>query len=225
MRKILIAVNCILSLILVGSVWEWCSGSNGEQLEIGKKKDRTEKTLPGDQIKKNQLSLPNNDKSAKLVVEKNIFDPQRGGGMTAGRGAPVYSLVGVYQVGSSQGAIILTKGGPRSNTPVKQYYQLGDVLPNGYELSEISPMQAVFSKGASRMVLNLAQASENIPKSRPAVRQPSQMQQMINLMNQSVRLQQQQQQQQNNMLQMMHNNQNNNVPVRSGSSNRRPRTR
>ena len=167
--------------------------------------------------------MPKAAEAVEIIVRKNVFDPQRSGGLAGGRGVVSYQLVGIYRVKDSQGAIILSKGAGRNrNTmPVKQYYRIGDTLPNGYALSKISDNQAVFTRGGSRMTLDMAAASENFAAGNVRRRTPNHMQQMVDLMRQSLGMQYRQQM---NMMQMMRNNQNN-TPARSGSTNSRSRSR
>ena len=75
-------------------------------------------------------------------------------------------------------------------------------------------------RGSSRMTLDLAMASENNTVRRNVRRNNNPMQQMLNLMRQSVGMQQMQQM---NMMRMMRNNQNNSTPARRGSTNSRRR--
>ena len=151
---------------------------------------------------------------------------QRTGG-AVGRGAVTYTLVGFYRVGANQGAIITSKGGfsrNRSANGNKQYYKLGDTLPNGYTLTAIENNQAVLMRGAGRMTLDMAYASENTPARSTPRRNVNPMQQMVNLMQQSIGMQQRQQMQQMNMMRLMQNNNNRSAaPARSGSTNSRRR--
>lgn len=222
MKKFLIAVNAVLAFFLIFSLWGAFFSGEKETLEVGKKKNQRKTqnaasvTVPAVRKK----LLPDSQKAANSVVRKNIFDPQRSGGVTGGRGrgAVTYSLVGFYKVNKTQGAIIMTKGGGRSNQPVKQYFKVGEVLPNGYTLSAINNNQAVLSRGESRMTLNMAQASENNTVRRTVRRNVNPMQQMLNLMQQSVGMQQRQQM---NMMRWMQNNQNSGNRSRGSTNSRR----
>ena len=222
MRKILIVINCILMFLLAMSLWGALTDSEGSTLEVGKKRNQrkseekkeTAAAAPAVQT----VQFPAGNDAVQLIMRKNIFDPQRSGGMIAGRGA-TYQLVGIFNIGDSRGALILVKGGVRQgNIPIKQYYKLGEALPNGYTLTTLTSSQAMFTRGASKMTLDLAKASDLFPKATARRSQPNQMQQMLDLMRQSIGLQQRQNQ---DMMRMMRDN--SGGSSRGGSSNRRRR--
>ncbi|MBE6367290.1 MAG: hypothetical protein E7052_05205 [Lentisphaerae bacterium] len=222
MKHLLLFINCVLALFLSLSLWGAFSGTGKTKYEVGKKKKnvRQEEAVVLSNPE-NKIKLAPSAEAVSVIVQKNVFDPQRSGGAAGGRGVITYSLVGIYRVGNSQGAVILSKGNrSRNNTPVKQYYRIGDTLPNGYALSSIEGRQAVLTRGGSRMTLDMAQASENFSSGSSRRRSVNPMQQMVDLMRQSVGMQYRQQM---NMMQMMRNNQNNSA--RSGSTNRRGRSR
>jgi len=221
MKKLLIGINCVLAFFLVLSVWGIFSGSGEMKLEVGKKKSARKAAsvaASATAAAPAKFKIPSSTDAAAVIVNKNVFDPQRTGG-TVGRGAVTYQLVGIYRVKKSQGAIILIKGG-RNLAGTRQFFRLGDELPNGYSLAEISGNQAILKRGSSRMTLDLAMASENNTVRRNVRRNNNPMQQMLNLMRQSVGMQQMQQM---NMMRMMRNNQNNSTPARRGSTNSRRR--
>lgn len=229
MKKLLIAINCILAFLLVLNLWGAFSSRAMPQTVVAAKKKKSSKTTPAPAAapaseNKNVLVLPDAQTAASLAVRKNIFDNQRTGGVTGPRGNATYSLVGITRVGNFQSAVILSKGNvrQRNGMPVKQYYRVGDELPNGYVLSKINPDGVLLSRGSSTITLPLAQASENFPTSRGRRSQPNQMQQMLDLMRQQMGMQQRQQM---DMMRMMRNNQNNGNSGRSGSTNSRGRRR
>ena len=62
--------------------------------------------------------------------------------------------------------------------PVKQFFRVGDTLPNGYTLSEISNNQVILNRGASRMTLDMAYSSEGNSVRSTARRNTNPMQQI-----------------------------------------------
>ncbi len=215
MKKLLVIVNTVLIFLLGMSVLGAFFGGSGEKLEVGKKKTaRKSQDAPAPAAVPQKFKVPSSDEAVSIIVNKNVFDTQRTGGVTGRGGAVAYTLVGFYRVGSSQGAIITSKGNVRNRNgmPNKQYFRVGETLPNGYTLSATENNQAILSRGSSTMNLSLAFASE-VTSGGGGNRRPQQtnpMQQMVNLMQQSIGMQRMQQM---NMMQMMRNN-------RSGNSNR-----
>ena len=105
-----------------------------------------------------------------------------------------------------------------NTAPIQCYFRQGDLLPNGYTLARVDGASVTLSRGANQLVLPLALASENAPKSSGRRNTANPMQQMVQLMQQSVNMQQMQQM---NMMRMMRNQQSNpgtsnrNAPARS----------
>ena len=225
MKKLLVIVNTVLVFLLGISLFGAFFGGSGTKLEVGKKKSARKsqdvQTQPASAPQK--FKVPSSDEAVSIIVNKNVFDSQRTGGATGRGGAVTYTLVGFYRVGNSQGAIITSKGNMRNRNgmPNKQYFRVGETLPNGYTLSSIENNQAILSRGSSNMTLSLAFASE-VTSGGGGNRRPQQanpMQQMVNLMQQSIGMQRMQQM---NMMQMMRNNQSRNSS-RGGSTNGRRR--
>ena len=221
MKKLLIAGNVILAFLLAISLWGAFSGGSDVKLEVGKKKKRTKSVTAAAAPAPAKFKVPGSEEAAATIVRKNVFDTQRTGGAAWGRGA-TYTLVGIYRVNKTQGAIITSKGGVRQgNMPIKQFFRVGDTLPNGYTLSEINSNQAILMRGASRMTLDLAYSSQGNTTRSTARRNTNPMQQMLNLMQQSIGMQQRQQM---NMMRMMQQNNNRSSSTSSrGSTNRRGR--
>ncbi|MPM27969.1 hypothetical protein SDC9_74486 [bioreactor metagenome] len=252
MKILLIAINLILSGLVLysGMALLRTNGASGFELKTGKdrKAKTTKERLP---VEKKDTGAPllvlrDPGEAGRIVVAKNIFDPQRCPNAVGGRGARsggTLSLVGIYRVGDIQGAIILTKNGSRtaaaanpgrtavrttsgptrtgvqsvaqSNIPNQCYFRLGEILPNGYTLSQIDPTQVTLTRGSSKMVLPLALASENASSGTPAQTRTNPLQQMLQLMQRSVDMQQMQQM---NMMRMMRTQPQNNAgstPTRS----------
>ena len=225
MKNLLIIGNTVLAFLLGLSLWGAFSGGDSEKLEtVRKKSARKSENSAAAASSAVKFSVPSSDEAANVIVNKNVFDPQRTGG-AVGRGAVTYTLVGFYRVGKTQGAIITAKGGRNTaKGSNKQYYRIGDTLPNGYALTAIENNQAVLMRGASRMTLDMAYASEGMNvRSNTRRTNVNPMQQMVNLMQQSIGMQQRQQMQQMNMMRMMRNNQSGSAPARGGSTNSRRR--
>ena len=219
MKKLLIGCNAILAFLLMISLWGAFSGSSDVKLEVGKKKNRSKTVAAATVPAPSKFKVPGSEEAVSTIVRKNVFDTQRTGGAAGGRGA-TYTLVGIYRVNKTQGAIIKSQGGiRRGNMPVKQFYRVGETLPNGYTLSSISNNQAILMKGASRMTLDLALASAGNTVRSNTRRNINPMQQMVNLMQQSIGMQHRQQM---DMMRMMQQNNRSNSGSR-GSTNRRGR--
>lgn len=220
MKKLLICGNVILIFLLAVSLWGAFFDGNGVELEVGKKKKRSKTVVAATIPAPSKFKVPGSEEAVSTIVRKNVFDTQRTGGAVGGRGA-TYTLVGIYRVNKTQGAIIKSQGGiRRGNMPVKQFYRVGDELPNGYTLSSINNNQAILMKGSSRMTLDLALSSEGNTVRSNVRRNTNPMQQMLNLMQQSIGMQQRQQM---NMMRMMQNNNRSGGSSSRGSTNRRGR--
>ena len=219
MKRLLIGGNVILAFLLMISLWGAFSGGSDVKLEVGKKKKRSKNVAAAVSPAPSKFKVPGSEEAVSTIVRKNVFDTQRTGGAAGGRGA-TYTLVGIYRVNKTQGAIIKSQGGiRRGNMPVKQFFRVGETLPNGYTLSSVSNNQAVLMKGSSRMTLDLALSSAgNAVRSNTRRNNVNPMQQMVNLMQQSIGMQQRQQM---NMMRMMQ--QNNSNSGSRGSTNRRGR--
>ncbi len=253
MKLLLIGINMLLGVLLCWSGWSLLTGrgdADAGTLQVGKKNRAKSTSVRPAPVAAVPPNLPPDAESAgKIVIRKNIFDAQRCSGavgMRGGRSGNTLTLVGVYSVGDTRGAIILSKsaasrnvaanrirnsGGGNNNTnrtavvPVKQFFRVGDTLPNGYTLNSVEPDKATLVRGSSKMELQLAQASENAAKTGSTRRTAANpVQQMLQLMQQSVGMQQMQQM---NMMRMMQQQRNNNstTPARSGSTNSRNRSR
>jgi len=220
MRKLLIAINCVLAFLLALSLWSAATDSGKNSLEVGKKKSSRKSEAKSGSTAMPAVSMvqfPSGSAATDLILKKNVFDPQRSGGMISGRGA-TYKLVGIYNIGDTRGALILVQGGVRQGQErMKQYYKLGESLPNGYTLTTLTSSQAMFTRGASKMTLDIVKPSDMFPKAAARRSQPNQMQQMLDLMRQSIGLQQRQNR---DMMQMMRDS---GGSSRGGSSNRRRR--
>lgn len=80
---------------------------------------------------------------------------------------------------------------PEVRSSPRQYYRVGDTLPNGYTLVSVERDRAVLARGSGgRMELTLEDASVNQPPVATVTRRPNQFQQFLN--NQNTQMQQQQ---------------------------------
>ena len=228
MKKLLIGINCVLAFLLALTVWGAFSSAALPETAMAVKKKKNSKTATTNAVAavepKNTFQFPGAAEAGSIAVRKNIFDVQRTGGSTGGRFSTTYSLVGIIKAGNAQSAVILAKGGNARTNAMnnKQYYRVGETLPNGYTLSKINADGVVLSRGSSTMNLPLAQASENVPTAGRRRTQPNQMQQMLDLMRQQMGMQQRQQM---DMMRMMRGNHGNSSSGRSGSTNSRGRGR
>ena len=96
MKKLLVIVNTVLVFLLGLSLFGAIFGGSGEKLEVGKKKssrksqDVQTQSAPAPQ----KFKVPSSDEAVSISVNKNVFDSQRTGGVSARGGAAVYTLVG-----------------------------------------------------------------------------------------------------------------------------------
>lgn len=123
--------------------------------------------------------------SAKNIVEKNLFDPERGASQAREREASSIAmqrvarmvLVGTAILGNSRYAILQEPSdsrpaGPRGQAagPAPLRLKLGDTL-EGFRLSEVHEKKVVFTKGASRVeiVLDFSRKVEGPTQTAPAL--------------------------------------------------------
>lgn len=145
---------------------------------VGKDRSRKTKETPKSTPEKSAAMTPR--EAAGLIIGANIFNltrcPDAQSGRWGGNSAQM-SLLGVYRIGSYQGAIIQqkrnTRRGPgnwrnrNQNTtaekPLKQFLRLGESLENGYTLTAVYDDYIVLSRGSGQLELKLETASKNLP--------------------------------------------------------------
>ena len=145
---------------------------------VGKDRSRKTKETPKSTPEKSAAMTPR--EAAGLIIGANIFNltrcPDAQSGRWGGNSAQM-SLLGVYRIGSYQGAIIQqkrnTRRGPgnwrnrNQNTtaekPLKQFLRLGESLENGYTLTAVLDDFFVLSRGPGRRELKLETAPKNLP--------------------------------------------------------------
>lgn len=104
---------------------------------------------------------------------------------------------------------------PEVRSAARNYYRVGDTLPNGYVLAMVEKDHVVLSRGTGKMDLYLEDSSVNQPPVRTAQRRPNNLQNLINVQTQQV--QQQQQLMQMIGMMMRQNFQNNRTPSGGGT--------
>ncbi|MBI2985834.1 MAG: hypothetical protein HYY45_03600 [Deltaproteobacteria bacterium] len=107
--------------------------------------------------------------STKNIIDKNLFDPERGAGRTQETEASTVAmqrirsmvLLGTAILGSSRYAILQQPSDPRSPQPgpsggqqTSLRLKLGDTV-EGFKLSEIHDKKVVFTKGSSKVEVAL----------------------------------------------------------------------
>ena len=103
MKKLLLIGNTVLAFLLGLSLWGAFRSGDSVKLETGRKKSARKSENAGNTASSAvKFTVPTSDEAASVIVNKNVFDPQRTGG-AVGRGAVTYTLVGFYRVGSTQG--------------------------------------------------------------------------------------------------------------------------
>ena len=117
------------------------------------------------------------EEAAGLVTRYNLFNITRCPDAVSGRRGPStqqMTLIGIYKMGNSRGAIIqqtqqrsrrTTTNTNNAQQPIKQFYTVGEVLSNGYTLASIDDGQVTLSRGGSTMQLQLEKAGRGISTS------------------------------------------------------------
>ena len=122
--------------------------------------------------------------STEIIISKNLFDPERGAGLTRDSEANSRAfqrirgmiLLGTAIIGNSRVAILQDGGAApavpgsagQSGSPMR--VKQGDVV-EGFNLSEVGDKRVVFSKGASRVELVL-DYFRKVESPRPATKGP-----------------------------------------------------
>lgn len=123
---------------------------------------------------------------AKNIIEKNLFDPERGAGVTKEAEASSIAiqrirsmiLLGIAILGNSRYAILQepsdsrpSTGGTQTGQPGQLRLRLGDTV-EGFKLSEIHEKRVVFTKGSSRVEVSL-DFFRKVEDTRPKAKAPT----------------------------------------------------
>ena len=146
-------------------------------------------------------AVMSDEEAVRTILSNNIFNitrcPDAIGGMRGGSSSMF--LLGVYRIGDKRGAIIqqntrqvrsFSPFGPRPQTQQRQIkpqqtFMQGDVMDNGYVVSEIYDDRVVLSRNGGKMELRLELASRPLTQARAAAAAraarptPQQMQQRM----------------------------------------------
>ncbi|MBR4956607.1 MAG: hypothetical protein IKZ31_02510 [Lentisphaeria bacterium] len=183
MKILIFIVNIILAGVLV---WEGVRFFSGTP-ELAVRTVRTKKnaanagrnTVPA---KKTTMTV---DEAVQTIQRKNIFNITRCPDVVGGRGgSAAMALLGIYRIGDRCGAIIqnssprqVARSGPpwmrqaqqaRRQIRSQQTFMQGDVMENGYVVSEIYDDRVVLTRGGGRLELRLELASRPISQARAA---------------------------------------------------------
>ena len=230
MRAFLIFLNLLLAGALVWAVAGWL------EPETQPVSARTSRTRP--QETTTATAAPGRvltpEQAVELITRNNPFATSRApaAGVWGGRAGNVsLTLVGLYDLGGAQGAVILQKsqarrpgppgmprppeGNSQQNHAPQQFVRVGETLSNGYTLQEIGADYAVLVRNGSRLDLKLQEASKNAPAT-VAQRQNNQRNQRRNAFQQFQEMQMRQQMgimhMMRQMMQMQNANMRNNRP-------------
>lgn len=225
----------LLNIVLAGLVVWAASGffkTPASQTVYTVGRDRSKTTENRTRVSAAAPAAISIEEAAGLVTRYNLFNITRCPDAVSGRRGPStqqMTLIGIYKMGNSRGAIIqqtqqrsrrTTTNTNNAQQPIKQFYTVGEVLSNGYTLASIDDGQVTLSRGGSTMQLQLEKAGRGISTSATTTqtqrRLSTQQLQQFMMMGQ-MRMMQQMMQQQNRMLQQNRNQQQGQIP----SSNRR----
>ncbi len=212
----------LLNIALIGIVIWRASGffksSGEEEFTVGR--DRAVSTETATRVTAPAATPMSISEAGTLVTRYNLFNLTRCPDAVAGRGAsrPQMTLLGIYKIGNSQGAIIQqraqqqrgpVRAGTNQQQAEKLYFQVGEVMNNGYTVAAIDSGKVTLSRSGSTLELQLETAGRNINTTGQTQtnRQPNaqqiqqmmmmgQMRMMGQMMQQQNRMMQQQQQQQ-----------------------------
>ena len=115
MKKILVAVNCVLGIAVFVTLISNLAGLRQAPQTYEVKKRSVKKGVTVAQNNRVKLEIPE-EKQIETIVNADIFNPERAPNVSAwGRGRTQISLVGTFKVGKVEGAIILQQVTNRFN--------------------------------------------------------------------------------------------------------------
>lgn len=182
MKILIFIVNLFLAWLLV---WEGISFFSGTP-ELAVRTVRSKKNANAGRnttvAKKKTMTA---DEAVQTIQRKNIFNITRCPDVVGGRGgSSAMALLGIYRIGDRCGAIIqnssprqVARSGPpwmrqaqqaRRQIRSQQTFMQGDVMENGYVVSEIYDDRVVLTRGGGRLELRLELASRPIAQARAA---------------------------------------------------------
>ena len=142
MKKLLLAVNCVLGLLVFIVLISNLAGLRKEKQSFEVKKRTAKRGQTQETVTRSTLEIPV-EKQIETIVNSDIFNPERTPNVSAwGRGRTQITLVGTFKVGKMEGAIILQQGAPRfpglsrmgammSQDAMMQMMQRGPAAPGG----------------------------------------------------------------------------------------------
>lgn len=184
MKQAFFLFNILLAAVVLGmttfNIMKKDESVQEYSVKKGSKKTAAVKPQPNRSIR----TKP--EEQEQVIVNQNLFNPARNPLVQGGGMAPrqvQLTLVGVSMVGKWKGAIILQKTAARPPMPfgmpmrgqqqrqvqqaVQQYVRVGERLPNGYILTEVTRTGVVLTLNGNRMELKLQEASKNQPQAAP----------------------------------------------------------
>ena len=230
MKRLIVFINLLLMIALFGfTAHNFLKKGETEQGFSVKKSSK--KAAPAKPQPKQTVRITKEDQES-TIVRQNIFNPARNPNVQMGGrsgGQMQLTLVGVTMIGDRKGAIILQKSQNRRFPPFgfpqwgqnnqfnrqgsrqqqqqlapQQYVRVGEKLPNGYVLTEVTRTGAVLTLNGSRMELKLQEASKNQQQRAARPRQNTTQ----NILQQMQNMQRMQMMQNMQMMRMMQQNRN-----------------
>lgn len=163
-RSSLLSLLLLIAIAFVGMrTYQLWQGGPWELPKPGKGKESSVLEAPKKEPRAPQLV------STKNIIEKNLFDPERGASKTKEADASSLSiqrirsmvLLGTAILGNSRYAILEGPSEPRSSAqkspsgqPSYLRLKLGDTV-EGFKLTEVEEKRVVFTQGASRVEVAL----------------------------------------------------------------------
>jgi hypothetical protein len=110
-------------------------------------------------------AIPQTAAGTEMIISKNLFDPERGAGLTTAVEANSQAfqrvksmvLLGTAIIGSNRFAILqdgATSPGAQGQSVVPMRVKLGDTV-DGFRLSEVSEKRVIFNKGSATVEVSL----------------------------------------------------------------------
>ena len=223
MKVLILAVNLFLAGLLVWEAVRYFDGTPKLAVRTERKK---KKTVAGQGSAAPQSEMSAED-AVRTIQQKNIFNITRCPDAIGGRGgSSSLALLGIFRIGDKCGAIIQNSaprntsrfGAPwmrqnnqqRRQIRPQQTFMQGDVMDNGYIVSEIHDDRVVLTRGGGKLELRLELASRPIAQARAAqaarAARPTAQQMQQRMMGQQMMIMRQLMQSTNAMQQQMRNN-------------------
>lgn len=175
MKFLYIALNILFITVVVIASRDYLTPRNQSPVNKTKKV----KSITASPVKTKQKIRIKKVKqlNANIAVQYNLFDPNRGISKKSktdtknpmrsnNNTSKQFKLVGVYRFGKKHGAVIISSGksnrshsgrhiNSNASSKSKRFYQLGEVLSNGFTLKKVETRTVVLSRGSESITLEI----------------------------------------------------------------------